>query len=82
MERVMRPITELRELPVVRHGTRQTDWNKGLARPGRLGSTWRVMPAINAACPIELAVNDGRPEVIVAATIGLEQARSGRASEG
>ena len=32
------------------------------------------MPAINAACPIKLAVNDGQPEVIVAATIGLEQA--------
>jgi hypothetical protein len=34
----------------------------------------RVMPAINAACPIRLAVNDGQQEVIVAATIGLEQA--------
>jgi hypothetical protein len=34
----------------------------------------RVMPPINAACPIKLAVNDGQPEAIVAATIGLQQA--------
>ena len=34
----------------------------------------RVMPAINAACPVKLAVNDGQPEISIAATIGLEQA--------